>query len=122
MSRINRSRTTPVHNVTVADFVEHTFFPHIEGRRNLSTVHTHRLYWNKQLRPRCGGTVLRDFSTPDVQLLLDHIARVNPEMKRATLYRLKVSAKRDSPPSSKSGFPYGTESRSRSGGARRSPR
>jgi integrase len=89
MSRINRSRTTPVHNVTVADFVEHTFFPHIEGRRNLSTVHTHRLYWNKQLRPRCGGTLLRDFSTPDVQLLLDHIARVNPEMKRATLYRLK---------------------------------
>ena len=89
MSRINRYRSTPEHNVNVVDFVQNTFFAHIQGRRSLSTVHTHRLYWNKHLRPRCDGKLLRDFSATDVQLLLDHIARTNPEMKRATLYRLK---------------------------------
>lgn len=88
LSRINRVKD-PRKNLTMEEFVGTKFFPHIEPRRKLSTVHTHRVYWKRHLRPRCGSMMVRDFSTPDAQKILDDIAKENAELKRATLFRLK---------------------------------
>lgn len=88
LSRINQVKD-PRKNLALAEFVQTKFFPHIEPRRNPSTVHTHRVYWNRHFRPRCGNVMVRDFSTPDAQQVLDAIAREYPELKRQTLFRLK---------------------------------
>lgn len=52
-------------------------------------MHSHGYYWQHLLKPRCLKFMLRDFSTPDGQRLLDEVARQNPEMKKATLHKLK---------------------------------
>jgi len=88
LSRINQVKD-PRKNLTLGEFVVAKFFPHIEPRRNPSTVRTHRLYWDRHLRPRCGSVMVRDFATPDAQQVLDAIARENSALKRRTLFRLK---------------------------------
>lgn len=89
MERINASRQAPERSLTLADFVSQVWFPSIEKRHAASTVHGYKFYWNNILSPRCGSSLVRDVSTPDVQLVIDEIARQNVEMKKATLHRLK---------------------------------
>ena len=89
MERINGSRLSPERNVTLADFVRNVWLPAVEIRHAASTVHADRYYWQHILAPRCGRILLRDFSTPTAQLLLDDIARQNRGMKKATLHKLK---------------------------------
>jgi integrase len=89
MSKINDSRNQPEHNVTVSDFARNVWKPYIENRHAASTVHHYGYYWDHILDPRCGREMLRDFSTPGSQSLLENIARQNPTMKKNTLRRLK---------------------------------
>lgn len=89
MDKINGSRSTPEHNVTLSDFVRNVWFPNIQNRHAASTVHFYRYYWDHVLSPRCGKDLLRDFSTPAAQGMIETIARQNPQMKKSTLHRLK---------------------------------
>jgi len=89
MDRINGSRHNPEHSVKVEEFVLQVWFPFIERRHAASTVHHYKFYWKHILAPRCGGDLLRDVTTPKIQWVIDDIALHNPEMKKATLHRLK---------------------------------
>src|SRR4029077_1137950 len=89
MARINGNRNNPERNVTLGDFAKNVWLPFIENRHAASTVFHNRYYWQRILEPRCGRKLLRDFATPTGQALLDEISRQNPEMKKATLQRLK---------------------------------
>jgi integrase len=86
---VNQSSQHPEKNVTVADFVNGVYFPHIEGRRTPSTIHTSRGYWKRHLEPRFGSLRLRDFKPTDAQRTLDEIARANPTLKQITLSHIK---------------------------------
>jgi integrase len=89
MDRINKMRHTPELNVTLAQFVENTFFPHMEGRRTPSTISTHRCYWRSEIGPRCGKHPVREFFTAHAQRVLDSLARDRPELTRNTLFHVK---------------------------------
>src|SRR5260370_12262656 len=75
LAKLNSGNYDPERNVTLLDFVNNVWLPHIENRHAASTVHSHRYYWEHLLKPRCLKAMLRDFSTPDGQKLLDEIAR-----------------------------------------------
>jgi len=89
MDRINSSRHTPERSLTLESFVLQVWYPSIEKRHAASTVHAYKFYWKHILAPRCGSRLLRDVSTPEVQRIIEDIARQNAEMKKATLHRLK---------------------------------
>jgi integrase len=89
MARINGSRRTPEHQVDLKGFAEKVWLPSVEARYAASTLHSYTYYWNRILKPRCGGSLLRDFDTPAAQKLLNDIARQDPEIKKATLHKLK---------------------------------
>jgi integrase len=79
----------PAKNLTLADFVQRVWLPSVESRCAASTVATYRFYWQRFLKPRCGSALLRDFNTPAAQQLLETIARQHPDLKKATLSRIK---------------------------------
>jgi len=89
MAKINRSTATPERDFTIADFVTNVWLPSIEERHSASTIHGYRYYWEHILNPRCGRALLRDFSTPAAQALLNDVARQAPETKKTTLHKLK---------------------------------
>ena len=89
MAKINSSRDNPERASTLEEFVTQVWFPTIENRHAASTVHVYRGYWKNSLSPRCGFQLLRDFSTPEAQRVLESIARGNLEMTKATLHKLK---------------------------------
>jgi integrase len=89
MEKINSSRGSPERASTVREFVEQVWFPSIANRHAASTVNTYHGYWERDLSPRCGSQLLRDFSTPEAQRILEGIARDKPEMTKKTLHKLK---------------------------------
>jgi len=89
MAKINSSRDNPERASTLEEFVTQVWFPTIKNRYAASTVHVYRGYWKNSLAPRCGSQLLRDFSTPEAQRVLEGVARDNPEMTKATLHKLK---------------------------------
>ena len=89
MKKINACRDNPERASTLGEFVDQVWLPTIENRHAASTVHVYRGYWKNSLAPRCGSQLLRDFSTPEAQRVLEGIARDNPEMTKATLHKLK---------------------------------
>ena len=89
MAKINGWTGLPEHLLSIGDFVNQVWTPHIESRWAKSTQHFYAYYWKNLLSPRCGSELLRDFSTVKGKALLDGIARDNPAMCKATLKRLK---------------------------------
>jgi integrase len=89
MDKVNAGRNAPERCSTLSQFIEDVWLPFIENRLSSSTVSVYKFYWNHILKPRCGDKLLRDFSTPSGQALLDDVARHNPEMRAATLHKLK---------------------------------
>src|SRR5947207_1211518 len=71
ITKVNGNRTSPEKNVDLASFTQNVWFSHIENRNAAATVHGYRYYWDHILAPRCGQAMLRDFSTPTAQLLLE---------------------------------------------------
>ena len=80
--RLNAARTSE-------RFVEDVWLPFVETRHSSSTLTVYQFYWNHILKPRCASKLLRDFRTPNAQAMLDEISRLNPEMRKATLHKLK---------------------------------
>jgi integrase len=89
MDKVNAGRNAPERCSTLSKFIEDVWLPFIENRLSSSTVTVYKFYWNHILKPRCGAKLLRDFSTPSGQALLDDVARNNPEMRSGTLHKLK---------------------------------
>ena len=89
MAKVNTACAEPEKVLTLSEFVTDVFLPHIASRRKISTSYCHKLNWQKQLAPRVGQILVRDFATTDAQRALDSIARDNPDLSRQTLFRYK---------------------------------
>jgi integrase len=89
LAPLNAESYEPTKNLSLVDFGKNVWLPHVKTRCAASTEHAIRYYWEHVLAPRCGRMLLRDFSTPDGQVLLEQIARQNPGMKKSTLHKLK---------------------------------
>ncbi|MFZ0288504.1 MAG: site-specific integrase [Candidatus Sulfotelmatobacter sp.] len=63
--------------------------PSIREHDSSSTVTTYTYYWTHLLKPRCGNKLLRDYTTPEAEQMLHEIGRHHPEMKKATLHKLR---------------------------------
>jgi hypothetical protein len=80
---LNQNGYTPESTQTLADFVDHVYFPHAVEQTRASTLFTDRNRWEKHLKPRCGHVRLRDFRTVTGEQLIAEIARQN-DLSRAT--------------------------------------
>jgi integrase len=89
LKSFNIARSEPARNVTLSDFAGNVWFPYVRNRHTASTLHSYQFYWEHILAPRCGDMILREFSTPSGQRLLDEIARQSIQTKKATLHKLK---------------------------------
>ena len=88
MERVNESLSSPQQCSTIAQFVNDVWMPYLEREGASSTATVYTYYWKHILQPRCGDTLIRDFSTADAQSVLEDVARRNPQMRRATLHKL----------------------------------
>lgn len=91
MERVNGSRSKPEKCATIGQFVDAKWLPDIEAHRASSTVTVYKYYWKHILKPYVGGNnlMLRDFTTEQAEATLSEIARQNPEMRKATLHKLR---------------------------------
>jgi len=89
MREVNRGKNAPERCSSVGAFAEDVWLPFVETRHSSSTLTVYKYYWKHILKPRCAEKMLRDFRTPDAQAMLDEIARLSPEMRKATLHKLK---------------------------------
>jgi integrase len=89
MERVNSSRSAPETCSTIGQFVEAAWLPFVEAHRASSTLSVYRYYWNKLLKPYVGGHLLRDFTTAQAETVLNEIGRHHPNMRKATLHKLR---------------------------------
>ena len=83
------TNTNPERVLTIGEFVEHVYFPHIKQYKRPSTLRGYRDMWKNHVKARCTGDWLKDVRTFHVQGWLDSIAR--PEkLSRNTLKHIKT--------------------------------
>lgn len=85
----NVTNKTPERVLTVSDFVERVYFPHMEQFKRASTQKGYRDIWNIHLKPRSGSQWLKDVRTFDVQSWLDSMAKPG-KLGRNTLRHIKT--------------------------------
>lgn len=83
-------KNTTVTTQPVANFIEHTYFPHVEreGRLAPSTIFGYKHIFQKHLKDRLGPTRLCDFRTATGQDLLNRAAR-ETKLSHTSLKHLK---------------------------------
>jgi integrase len=91
MAKLNKGGFSAEATVSLVDFVERIYLPHVTEQLKPSTVSSYRWQWNSLLRDRilAMGVRVRDFRTVDAEQLLQTIARENPAFAHTTLVRLK---------------------------------
>jgi hypothetical protein len=89
MKTVNASTWRPEMCSTITQFVDENWLPFIREQDSSSTVTTYRYYWTHLLKARCGSKLLRDYTTPEAEQMLHEIGRHHPEMKKATLHKLR---------------------------------
>lgn len=76
--------------VTVAELVETHYLPTIEPHRKASTIAGYRRdIWERHLKAKVGGRVVRDFRRVDAFQLWNQIVRENPEIPKSTMRRIR---------------------------------
>jgi integrase len=85
----NVTNKAPERVLTVTDFVERVYFPHMEKFKRASTQKGYRDIWNIHLKPRSGSQWLKDVRTFDVQSWLDSMAKPG-KLGRNTLRHIKT--------------------------------
>jgi len=87
---VTKSTIPPERNITVGEFVETVYFPHLEAEgMKPSTIAGYRARWNSQLKSRIANKRLREFDSTEADELFRDIARSNPGMTRSTLRHFK---------------------------------
>ena len=94
LEEINRQNSEPETVVTIGDFWENVFLPHVTGNKRPSTAKGYRHVWKDHLRSRVADVLLRSVRTVDVQRWLESIASQDKTaagtlLRRETLKRLK---------------------------------
>lgn len=85
---VNDNHVSPEGTLTLEQFVEKNYLPHVESQKRPSTFRGYRNMWKCYLKPRCGQTRLSDFRTADGEHLLAEIARQH-NLSRSTLTHIK---------------------------------
>jgi len=88
MLPLNSGMDTPQSTMTLEQFVEQTYLPHVESHKCASTYKGYKDIWKVHLKARCTALRLREFRTCDGEQLLAEIARQN-DLSRNTLKRIK---------------------------------
>jgi integrase len=91
MARLNKVGFSAEATVSVVDFVEKIYMPHVTKQLKPSTVSSYQWQWSSLLRDPlvAMGARVRDFHTVDAEQLLQTIARENPAFTHSTFARLK---------------------------------
>jgi integrase len=90
LRQANTSTLAPEKNITLGEFVDSVFFPHLESEgMKPSTISGYRGRWGSQLRARISDKRLREFGATEAYNLFREIARDNPTMTRSTLHHFK---------------------------------
>ena len=89
LEKFNNPRLVPGSAMTVAQFVESCFLPHIKKNNRASTFKSYRDLWRAHLAPRCGGMRLKDFRCMHAEETLDHIAR-QENLAHSSMRRIKA--------------------------------
>ncbi len=85
---INSGTYTLESTMTLEQFVENNYLPHVQSQKCPSTFNGYRNVWKVHLKPRCARFRLREFRTCDGEKLLVDIARQR-DLSRNTLWRIK---------------------------------
>lgn len=88
MANVNSEDFRPEPTTLLSKFVNETYFPNAEKRLRSSSIKGYRASW-KHLEPRLGRMKVASIQAVDVQRAFDSIVRANPELKLATLTRVK---------------------------------
>jgi integrase len=88
MAEVNKKDFRPEINTLVRVFVAESYFPSIKHLRG-STLRGYNAIWRNYLEPRLGHLRLRDVRAYHCQEAMDSIVRNSPELKQATLSRMK---------------------------------
>jgi integrase len=95
LKEINRWNQNSEKVITVADFVDRIFLPHVTEQRRPSTAKNASDIWKTHLEPRIAKELLRDLRTHHVKRLLDEIAaqdkhpKTGEPLRRESLKRIK---------------------------------
>jgi integrase len=75
MERVNATQgTTPESDVSIADFWETVYLPHIERNTKASTIHGYKKIWESHLSVVFAGLNLRDYQTHHATRFLTALA------------------------------------------------
>lgn len=94
LREVNQSNQQPGMVITLVDFMEQIFLPHIAEQKRPSTAKSYRDIWKDHLATRAAGVLLRDVKTSTVQRWLTQIAaqdrtRNGTPLTRETLKHIK---------------------------------
>ncbi len=71
MTAADSTNATPDRVLTISDFVESVYFPHIRQHKRPSTLKGYRDIWDNHVKARCTTIGSKDVHTYDVQGWLD---------------------------------------------------
>lgn len=83
------TNANPERVLTIGEFAERVYFPHIEQYKRPSTLKGYRDMWENHVKARCAGDWLKDVRTFHVQRWLDSIASPGT-FSRNTLKHIKT--------------------------------
>lgn len=89
MAEVNKPEFKPVVGTLLRTFVLESYFPTAEKDLRGSTLRGYKAIWRNYLEPRLGHRRVREIRTFDAQQAMDSIVRDNPELRQATLSRVK---------------------------------
>ena len=89
MDGVNDTMVRPQMSATITEFVEGNWLRHVEAHLAASTLAAYKFYWHHHLKPRCGSELIRDYTTPQAEAVLEEISRHHPDMHQATLNKLR---------------------------------
>ena len=86
---LNAGKLRPESTLTVAEYVEQCYLPHIEAELKPSTIAGYKDLWDRYLAPRLQRAILRDYRCVDATRLLTQIYD-NHRVGRKTLRHCKA--------------------------------
>lgn len=90
MDKINGSASKPEPVLTIAQFVERHYLPHVKEQLRPNTYTTVSSRWENHLKDHAGHYLLRDFTTVSAIEVLRGISREHPKLHRSYLRQLKT--------------------------------
>lgn len=89
MARVNSPTFKPTPGTLLRDFVIGKYFPDATTELRGSTLRGYKACWRLYVEPRLGHRRVSDIRTFDCQQAMDSVVRDNPELKQASLSRIK---------------------------------